>query len=317
MKHLVLGAVFVCVFLSHTYAQNDRIIINEILANATTPESGGEFVELYNSGNIAIDVAGWRLSDDDDTNDTLGDYTGIHDWGRSGTVIPSGGFALCVHTKYDGRYTDFLERECDPDNVLILTCATDTLIGNGFTNTGDTIVLSDHVTFTSTVTYTTDPGDGISLERKSPDSEEWVACTHIHGSTPGRINESALIPHQTYESADKILEVCSSPFFPYADHPKQPRTTRVRYNIREDERVRITVYDIRGNLVRTLENTESPPDCDPDKTGTQNETQWDGRDNDGTIVDTGIYICMLEAVSRASGRTRRKKCTVVVGRMLQ
>ncbi len=40
------------------------IKINEVLADSTEPDATGEFIELYNSGNQALDLKGWVLDDE-------------------------------------------------------------------------------------------------------------------------------------------------------------------------------------------------------------------------------------------------------------
>jgi flagellar hook assembly protein FlgD len=48
----------------------------------------------------------------------------------------------------------------------------------------------------------------------------------------------------------------------------------------------VKIYDITGRLIRTIENTD----------------RWDGRDDDGNIVESGIYIYQFKkAGQRISG----------------
>jgi flagellar hook assembly protein FlgD len=58
--------------------------------------------------------------------------------------------------------------------------------------------------------------------------------------------------------------------------------------------VSITVYDMLGQQVRTLLHTEFPP-------GTF-FTQWNGDNNAGTTVATGVYLCRMKATG-ASGNS--------------
>lgn len=58
---------------SNTTAQtySEAIIINEFLPNPSTDETKGEFIELYNTSNTAIDLTDWQLSDATDNVYTL------------------------------------------------------------------------------------------------------------------------------------------------------------------------------------------------------------------------------------------------------
>jgi len=46
-----------------TIEYSDQIRLNEILPNPSTTESTDEFIELYNAGDTAVDLAGWILGD--------------------------------------------------------------------------------------------------------------------------------------------------------------------------------------------------------------------------------------------------------------
>ena len=92
------------------------VLINEIMPNPVT-EDTGEFVELYNPGVSAIDVSNWYVQDLVDTNDQIIDYTGIYDWGLSGTQIPAGGYCLYVDQEYAGEYNAYLNANADPSKV--------------------------------------------------------------------------------------------------------------------------------------------------------------------------------------------------------
>lgn len=70
MKKLGLGTMALYVALAAAAAQGS-VIITEIMYNpagpdgVTPPEPIGEWVEIYNSGDQAMDVSGWKLDDED------------------------------------------------------------------------------------------------------------------------------------------------------------------------------------------------------------------------------------------------------------
>ncbi len=68
-------------------------------------------------------------------------------------------------------------------------------------------------------------------------------------------------------------------------NPFNPSTT-IEYRIPETGNVKITVYDIKGNMIRELLN------------GTQSsgshQVSWDGKNSDGKQVSSGIYLYKTE-----------------------
>ena len=69
-------------------------------------------------------------------------------------------------------------------------------------------------------------------------------------------------------------------------NPFNPSTT-IRYGLPEDSNVSLVIYDVRGNLVRTLES------------GSQSagwyELVWDGRSDEGKAISTGLYLARIGA----------------------
>ncbi|NUN69149.1 MAG: T9SS type A sorting domain-containing protein [Bacteroidetes bacterium] len=69
-------------------------------------------------------------------------------------------------------------------------------------------------------------------------------------------------------------------------NPFNPSTT-IQFALPSDASVRLTVYDILGREVRSLVNT--------DMAAGYHNVAWDGRNNKGTSVASGIYIYRIEA----------------------
>ena len=66
-------------------------------------------------------------------------------------------------------------------------------------------------------------------------------------------------------------------------------TTNIRYQLPEDAKVKIVIYDVMGKVVRTLVN-------DNQSTGYQS-VKWDSKNNHGAKVSTGVYIYHMQANS--------------------
>jgi hypothetical protein len=75
--------------------------------------------------------------------------------------------------------------------------------------------------------------------------------------------------------------------FANVPNPFNPATT-IRFDLAEPATVELRVYDIGGRLVRTLVGSER-------RTSGAHEARWDGRNDAGAAVSSGIYLYRLEA----------------------
>ena len=83
-------------------------------------------------------------------------------------------------------------------------------------------------------------------------------------------------------------------------NPFNPTTT-IRYSVKTSGHVTLNVYDVRGALVRTLVNESKIPQPEGFK------VEWDGRDNAGAQVASGVYFYRL----RAEGFSDTKKMVLL------
>ena len=74
-------------------------------------------------------------------------------------------------------------------------------------------------------------------------------------------------------------------------HPNVPNpfnpTTTVSYDIARETPVRVVIYNVRGQVVRTLVSGVTPPG--------RYAVMWNGTSDRGTPVATGVYFCRLVA----------------------
>ncbi|NQT63845.1 MAG: T9SS type A sorting domain-containing protein [Candidatus Marinimicrobia bacterium] len=80
---------------------------------------------------------------------------------------------------------------------------------------------------------------------------------------------------------------------PNYPNPFNP-TTAISYAIPEPSSIKLTVFDIRGQEVTILSESDKPPG--------NYEVQWNGLDHSGNQVSTGVYFCRLQVVDPATGR---------------
>ena len=74
---------------------------------------------------------------------------------------------------------------------------------------------------------------------------------------------------------------------PNYPNPFNPTTT-IEFTLRERSSVRLSIYNVAGQLVRTLVDDERAP-------GVVHAIAWDGRSNAGQQVASGVYFYRLVA----------------------
>jgi len=77
-------------------------------------------------------------------------------------------------------------------------------------------------------------------------------------------------------------------------NPFNPSTT-LSFSLAKSGQARLAVYNTKGQLIRTLVDSELP--------GGQHSVVWNGLDDAGRSVSSGVYLYKLEANS--ASQTRR------------
>jgi hypothetical protein len=292
--YLLFSLVLNPIFAETNLAQQDisstaYVIINEVLANEPGSNTKLEWVELFNADSMQHDLGGWLFVSKEDT-------TTI----SSGTIIPSGGFLILAQKLvtvppdsisfegYWGNRSGVWGDSPQEDFPAIEAQMS-------LTNSGETISLIDPDHNIQSFTWDKDCGDGISLERISPEENEWFCCIDSNKCTPGKKNSVSV------EYSDKIeLKIFPNPFSPDGDGFEDEVT--FQYTLPKISELTIKVYDIKGRLVKTL--MEDEPQVSGEKT-------WDGKDDKNRMVRVGIYIVLAEAKGVTSSA---KKMTLVVAK---
>jgi hypothetical protein len=96
------------------------------------------------------------------------------------------------------------------------------------------------------------------------------------------------IPDECEDYATSVVEERPPVFHLYQNvpNPFNP-STMIRYDVPEAGQVRIRVFDVSGRPVRTLIDRVEP------RGG--GATVWDGGDDDGQLVPSGVYFYRMEA----------------------
>jgi hypothetical protein len=276
---------------------DERMVINEIMYEPFAAEP--EFIELRNAGHDSVWLSGWEISDRPGSTGhaTAFTFPDLQD------PLPPDGF-IVVASDSSGRLS---APAASPVQVAGSSWPS-------LNNDGDDIVLRngtgrviDSVSYLPAWHTPTIPDRrGRSLERvraglPSNVATTWETCVSPEGSTPGRENSVSLVP----ASASGVLLCSPNPFSPDTDG--RDDATLIRYQLPEGGwRVGLTIYDVRGRLVRNL--------CGNMPAVAEGSIAWDGRDNLRRRVRVGRYVVVLEAWESGGVRSVSARCVAVVGR---
>jgi hypothetical protein len=214
-------------------------------------------------------------------------------------LLPSGGLALLA-----GDSAIFFEAIPDSipvhvwDNAITLN------------NSGDSLCVWNGDELLDRVDYGASWGGGdagISLERisataESNDQANWGDCVDASGSTPGRMNSRSV---QGDVPSEAGLSVSPDPFTPNGDSVDEVAVITYRAG-RATSAAAITIYDIRGRVVRELHS--------PGSASGGGSVIWDGRADDERMLPTARYVLLLEATPADGGGEITTKSTVILAR---
>jgi hypothetical protein len=90
-----------------------------------------------------------------------------------------------------------------------------------------------------------------------------------------------------FETDAATVPKASLALYQNAPNPFHP-TTAVRYYLPDVSVITISVYDIAGKLVKQLVDGEKQP-------AGIHEVEWNGKDDGGGVVSSGVYFCRMQA----------------------
>jgi hypothetical protein len=240
---VVLDAYGVCEYellvpIEAIYAEviNDsEIVINEINYNSADDFDTGDWVELYNSSDIGLDLSGWEMKDDDDSHSFVLPQE---------TVIEANGFLILTRDK-----ESFLVQFPELESVVIGD------FDFGLSSNGDAVrlynsdaILMDAVYYESDDPWPTSPdGEGFTLELLSPSldnslAENW-APINFHGS-PDMVN--AMVNTNTLSKENYQLTSYPNPFSDQIN---------LALVLEDSDQVLIKLYDQNGRMIKQILNS--------------------------------------------------------------
>ena len=144
-KHYVEVSIVICILYSVVLLPINQplraepsglLLINEVMYHPAENENTNEWIELYNPTSEPLDVSGWMIADEKET-DTLQADT---DHGDGTTSIPPGGYAIITD-----KGTTIYETYTVAENAIRLSVDDSTLCGYGLNNQKEKIILIDPI----------------------------------------------------------------------------------------------------------------------------------------------------------------------------
>ena len=272
---------------------SSEIIINEILFD---PKNDGvDYVEIYNNSDKSFDLKNYRISN------YLIDWNTPENWKiiteESKFIFPDEYWVITTDSaKVKDQY--FSENPYNYIEVSSLPTfsndeGTVAIIHQSLLNTIDVLEYNSdmHHPLLSEV-------DGVSLERISPDLEEWQSSSSVSGyGTPTYQNSQ-------YYQAYSFGEVSLIPkiFTPNNDGFEDILTINWNFD-RSDLMGSISIFNSEGVLRKVIVNNEL--------LGSSGTKIWNGTDDNSSLLPQGLYIVLIDVLSDDGYINQYKKVVVL------
>ncbi|UCC78833.1 MAG: lamin tail domain-containing protein [Candidatus Zixiibacteriota bacterium] len=283
----VLGAL-ILVFMMASDLRG-QIILSEVLSNEPAGRVRLEWVEIYNQSAFEIDLGGYVLIADSDTNNL-----------PAGILLEPQSYAVLARQlesengsdSFEGYWGDSSGVWGDHESEDFLALDVAMTLSN---NSGNVIIKDDPGIVLDEVIWETASDDGRSMERADVGdiNSGWHDCFDPDGSTPGR--ENSIVP----SGGESAFEVNIDPIV--VSHANNGFDSfSIEVVIPPATKLTVKIYDETGYKVRSLiENSET------NVLG----LSWDGKDDNGKPLSPGIYLISFDLSGRSS---KSKVCPVVI-----
>jgi hypothetical protein len=275
-----------------------QIVLTEIMFDPLEDDNYYEFVEIYNLGDIPLDLNGYLLGDGTSSDSIMAV--------AQGTIIQPQQYGLLLDPDYfthPAIYDSLIPWDC-----IILTVQSSTFGDRGLKNSEpETVTLTLSDSLIASYTYHIGNTPGYSDEKMNLTAGDspanWLDGVSLRG-TPGAPNSVNFSPQEMNEVT---LVIEPEVFTPDGDGSNDE--CAIHYVLPTPyARITVRIFDIRGRLVRVLVRGEL-------LSGSGN-LSWDGKWNDGETGKMGAYIVHLEAISEYDGEKYTAKAVVYLGKRL-
>jgi hypothetical protein len=244
----------------------------------------GGWLSTKNNGKVELFYGGALMDSTPDMSIVGADtFTGLGTWFAS-ALVDSGGLGdlICGAWEDSGRGEGRLWTGKTNQDTIVNAWITGRWerdqLGVGIANAGD---------------VNGNGRDEIMFASNADTNRQVVICKYTgpNGVAGEPVNNEQL-------AINKLLQNVPNPF--------SQRTT-IKYQTNRPGMINLSIYNVTGQLVKTLINETSPSYPSPRGEGREGSVTWDGRDNNNNTVTNGVYIYKLNA----AGETMVKKMTLI------
>lgn len=249
------------------------ILITEIMYNPY--DNNSEFIELYNNSQKIINLGGWSFL-------RSGKYrfkiTPFSYW-----LNPSEYFVVASDSNFINFYNPInINYYVSNEKFTLLNQSDIIKLFDYSENIIDSIQYDDRWHNQNFIITQNRSLEKINLNGSGFLKTNWSSSTDPIGATP--INQNSLFINSSEFKESFFLT--PNPFSP--DNDGFEDFLSINYNIPyEVTQITIRIFDRSGYLVKTLTNNLSA--------GSKNTIIYDGKDDNGNYLDTGVYILLFEA----------------------
>ena len=216
---------------------SDILVINEINYNSSDNFATGDWVEIFNTMDEAVDISGWVFKDDIDSNG----YTVPEN-----TLLEAQGYIVIADDTTSLKSANPDAKNYIGDFAFNLSASGEEIrLFNAQGGLVDVLVYNDKAPWPVEA-----DGDGATLELLDPSSdntipESWSASSRL-GGTPGW--ENGTMPVSNEDELDSPNSFALDQNYPNPFNP----TTNISFRLPKSSVVQLTVYNMLGQKVRTL-----------------------------------------------------------------
>ena len=255
-------------------AQPGDVVITEIMQNPSAVyDSDGEWFEIYNTTDHAIDLEGWYIKDDD---------TDQHRISNGGSLIINAGDYLVLGVNSDQATNGGAPVDYQYSGFTLANGADEVVL-----------VLADGVTEIDRVMYDGGPNwpdpTGASMYFKLPysadnnDPDNWTTSDIVWNGSAGD-KGSPGYSDQVSVMINSEPTVARGFRFTNYPNPFNPET-RFEFYLKRPGRVTLDIYDLTGRRVVRLADKMMTPG--------NHYMVWQGVDSSGHRLSSGVYLAAL------------------------